>query len=300
MTAGIQKDSTQLAAPISESFDRSIPESDGLIELPAPTAWPMITAFGIALTAAGLVTHPAVSVVGLAIGLRGAVGWFREDLPVEHVEPVPVEPVAEPAKIVSASTRTVAHLKAGHGSHRVRIPVEVHPYSAGLIGGLIGGVAMAICACAYGLIAHGSIWYPINLLAGVAMPSLGRASAAELNSFNGMAFTVGFISHGVLSALVGLLFAVLLPMLPSRTAAFWGSIISPLMWTALVWATLRLINPLLNSRIDWMWFIASQVAFGMVTGYVVHHSKPVETMQTWPLAARAGIEAHMEDEEKEL
>ena len=28
-----------------------------------------------------------------------------------------------------------------------------------------------------------------------------------------------------------------------------------------------------------------------VTGYVVHHSKMVETMQTWPLAARAGIEA---------
>jgi hypothetical protein len=47
----------------------------------------------------------------------------------------------------------------------------------------------------------------------------------------------------------------------------------------------------LNARIDWIWFIASQVAFGLATGYVVHHSKMVETMQTWPLAARAGIEA---------
>jgi hypothetical protein len=54
---------------------------------------------------------------------------------------------------------------------------------------------------------------------------------------------------------------------------------------------LRLINPALNARIDWIWFIASQVAFGMVTGYIVHHSKMVETMQAWPLAARAGIEA---------
>jgi hypothetical protein len=300
MTGGAQTNSTQAATATSESLEPSVPESDRLIELPAPTAWPMITAFGITLMAAGLVTHPAISVVGLAVALRGAVGWFREDLPVEHVETVVVRPVAEHAKIISASSRTVQHLKAGHGSHRVRIPVEVHPYSAGLIGGLVGGVAMAICACAYGLIAHGSVWYPINLLAGVAIPSLGRASAAELNSFNKMAFTVGFISHGVISALVGLLFAVLLPMLPSRRAAFWGSLISPLMWTALVWASLRLINPLLNSRIDWMWFIASQIAFGMVTGYVVHHSKPVETMQTWPLAARAGIEAHIEDKEDKL
>jgi flagellar biosynthesis protein FliR len=84
---------------------------------------------------------------------------------------------------------------------------------------------------------------------------------------------------------------VLLPMLPSRRAAFWGSFISPVLWSALIWATLRLINPALNTRIDWIWFIISQIAFGLTTGYVVHHSKMVETMQTWPLAARAGIEA---------
>jgi hypothetical protein len=52
-----------------------------------------------------------------------------------------------------------------------------------------------------------------------------------------------------------------------------------------------LINPALNTRIDWIWFIASQVAYGMVTGYVVAHTKTVETVQTWPLAVRAGIEA---------
>ena len=80
-------------------------------------------------------------------------------------------------------------------------------------------------------------------------------------------------------------------MLPSRRAAFWGSLTTPLLWSALVWATLKLINPVLNARIDWGWFIASQVAFGLATGYVVHHTKTVETMQTWPLAARAGLEA---------
>jgi hypothetical protein len=29
----------------------------------------------------------------------------------------------------------------------------------------------------------------------------------------------------------------------------------------------------------------------MTAGYVIHHTETVETMQTWPLAARAGIEA---------
>jgi hypothetical protein len=264
--------------------------SQEMIEVPAPTAWPMITALGITLLAAGLVTHLVISLVGLVLALRGAVGWFREDLPVEHVERVPVRPAIERAQPVKASARTVAHLEAGRAGHRVRIPAEIHPYSSGLKGGIVGGVAMAIVACAYGLIAHGSIWYPINLLAAAAMPSLAQADVAQLKAFNGTAFIMALISHGLISLLVGLLFAVLLPMMPSRRAAFWGSLMSPLLWTALVWATLRLINPLLNARIDWLWFIASQIAFGMTTGYVIHHSKMVETMQTWPLAARAGLE----------
>jgi hypothetical protein len=264
--------------------------SQEVIEVPAPTAWPMITALGIALLAAGLVTHLVVSLVGLILALRGAVGWFREVLPTEKVELVPMQPAIERALPIKASTRTVAHLEAGQAGHRVRIPAEIHPYSSGLKGGIVGGVAMAIVACAYGLITHGSIWYPINLLAAAALPSLAQADVAQLAAFNGVAFIVALISHGAISLLVGLLFAVLLPMMPSRRAAFWGSLMSPLLWTALVWATLRLINPLLDARIDWLWFIASQVAFGMTTGYVIHHSKTVETMQTWPLAARAGLE----------
>lgn len=273
--------------------------SQELIEVPAPTAWPMITALGITLLAAGLVTHPVISLVGLVIALRGAVGWFREDLPVEHVEMVRMRAAIEHPQPVKVSARTVAHLQAGRAGHRVRIPAEIHPYSSGLKGGIVGGVAMAIVACAYGLIAHGSIWYPINLLAGAAMPSLAQADVAQLNEFNGAAFIMALIIHGMVSLLVGLLFAVLLPMLPSRRAAFWGSLISPIMWTALVWATLRFVNPVLDARIDWVWFIASQIAFGMTTGYIIHHSGTVETMQTWPLAARAGLETPGLLEEKE-
>jgi hypothetical protein len=260
------------------------------ISLPAPTAWPFITAAGLTLLAAGLVTQAVMSVVGLILAVRGAVGWFRDVLPVEQHELVRVRPLEQRARPIAPASRAVLQFQPGVAGHRVRIPAEIHPYSSGIKGGILGGIAMAIVACVYGVIAHRSIWYPINLLAAAAVPSLARADLAQLTAFNGTGFIVGLISHGVLSILVGVLFAVLLPMLPSRRAAFWGSFISPVLWSALIWATLRLINPALNARIDWIWFIASQIAFGMTTGYVVHHSKMVETMQTWPLAARAGIE----------
>jgi hypothetical protein len=263
----------------------------GTLAMPAPTAWPFVTALGITLLCAGLVTHPAVSVVGLVLALRGAVGWFREVLPTERHELMRVRPVEFRATPTQVFPRTVAHLTAGVAGHRVRIPAEIHPYSSGLKGGLVGGTAMAMVACAYGLVAYRSVWYPINLLAAAALPSLANADLAQLTAFNSTAFVMAVIIHGVMSLLVGLLFAVLLPMLPSRRTAFWSSLFSPLLWSALIWVTLRLINPALDARIDWFWFIASQLAFGMTAGYVIHHTETVETMQTWPLAARAGIEA---------
>ena len=272
----------------SEQKHEQVP---GNVTLPAPTAWPFVTAFGLALLAAGLVTQAVISVVGLILAVRGAVGWFRDVLPVEQHEWVRLRPLEQRARPITPAPRAVRQLQPGVAGHRVRIPAEIHPYSSGIKGGIVGGVAMAVVACVYGVIAHRSIWYPINLLAAAAVPSLARADLAQLTAFNGTGFIVGLISHGVFSILVGLLFAVLLPMLPSRRAAFWGSLIAPLLWSALIWANLHLINPALNARIDWLWFIASQVAFGMTAGYVVHHSEMVETMQAWPLAARAGIEA---------
>jgi hypothetical protein len=272
----------------AEQKEEQVP---GNVMLPAPTAWPFVTALGIALLAAGLVTQAVISLVGLLLAVRGAVGWFRDVLPVEQHETVRVRPLERRARAIVPTPRAVAQLTPGVAGHRVRIPEEIHPYSSGIKGGIVGAIAMALVACVYGVIAYRSIWYPINLLAAAAVPSLAQADVAQLVAFNRTGFIVALISHGLFSILVGLLFAVLLPMLPTRRAAFWSSFISPLMWSALIWATLRLINPALNARIDWIWFIASQIAFGMTTGYVVHHSKMVQTMQTWPLAARAGIEA---------
>jgi len=262
--------------------------SGNVVEVPAPTPWPLVTAFGLTLIFAGLVTSLAVSVVGLLVLLRGAVGWFRNVLPVPQEELVEVDLRAAP---VPRSNRRVDHLQPGAEGHRVFIPVEVHPYSAGLFAGAVGGVGMAIIACLYGLAAQGSIWYPINLLAASAMPSLTNAGPEVLKSFQASGFIVALIIHIIVSLFVGLLFAAILPMMPSRFTAFWGSFLAPVLWTALIASTLKLINPALNSKIAWGWFIASQIAYGLIAGYIVAHSKWVETSQAWPLAARAGVEA---------
>ncbi|MBO0861287.1 MAG: hypothetical protein J2P21_22920 [Chloracidobacterium sp.] len=270
-----------------EKKDR-VPEA---IEMPAPTAWPMITAFGLALLLTGLVTSLAVSVVGLILATRGAVGWFRDVLPIEKHELIPALPIEHRAQPVKVSPRSVTPLIAGEAGHRVHIPARIHPYTSGIKGGIAGGVAMAFIACAYGLVAYGSVWYPINLLAASALPSMAGADLSRLKAFDPPALILAVVIHGALSILVGLLFAVLLPMLPSRRHAFLGSIFAPLLWSALVWSTLDIVNPTLNARIDWGWFVTSQVAFGLVAGYIVHHSETVETMQSWPLAARAGLRA---------
>ena len=122
---------------------------------------------------------------------------------------------------VQTRLHAVAHLRLGERGHRVRIPAEIHPYSAGIKGGIVGGIAMAIVAVAYGIIAHGSPWYPINLLAAAALPMPSQMRLEELTAFHALALIIALVSHAVLSLLVGLLYAAMLPMLP-RHPAFWG------------------------------------------------------------------------------
>ena len=265
------------------------------VAMPAPTAWPLVTAVGIALLFAGLVTHFAVSAVGLLILLRGAVGWWREVLPHEKHENVPL---LEEYRAIKPSPRTVTRLKVGTGDHRVHIPAEIHPYSAGLKGGLAGGVAMAVVATVFGLISQGSIWYPINLLAAGVMPSLANATIEQLKEFNSTALMAGLAMHAAVSPLVGILYAVLLPMFPRRFG-IWSGLVVPVLWSGLIAAALEIINPAMNARIDWRWFVASQVAFGLAAAYVVARTTRIATMQSWSLGARMGIEGGIEHQDEE-
>jgi hypothetical protein len=263
---------------------RNQPENG--IVLPAPTAWPMVLACGITLLGAGYLMHPMLAVVGVAAVLLGCAGWFSEVLPVEQEEIVPVLEQAQ----VTPSSRAVLALRVGANGHRMRLPLEVYPYSVGLKAGLAGGAAMAIVGCLFGVLTHGSIWYPINLMAAAGSAALTQASTAELARFSPGGLILASVAHLSLSVLVGVFYAALLPMF-SRRPILTAGLIIPAMMSGITWALLRAVNPLLNQRIEWTWFIASQVAFGVVAGWVVSRSERIATAQALPLAVRAGFEA---------
>jgi hypothetical protein len=149
---------------------------------------------------------------------------------------------------------------------------------------------MAALACGYGLVKADSVWYPINLLAAVVHAQAVKFESADLNAFHLDSFAIAVGVHGFTSTLVGLLYGAMLPMFPRRPILL-GGVVVPVLWSGLLYPTLNLVNPLLASRIDWFWFIASQMAFGIVAGAIVVQQSPILTLENIPFAVRAGIEA---------
>ena len=260
----------------------NVKETNSIL-VPAPTAWPFMLALGITLILSGVVIHAVVSIVGAVVLLGSSIGWWFDVLPLQKEELVPVTPDDH----VATSSLTVDHLAVGH---RVLLPLETHPYWSGVWGGLAGAVAMAVVATLFGLISQGSIWYPINLLGAGVIRSLAEAPVAQLRSFSAEGLIAATLMHGLISLLVGLLYAISLPMFP-RGATWRSGLVTPLLWSGLVASTLGLINPTLNARIDWTWFVGSQIAFGLAASQVIARTTKIATLQNVPLVERAGIEA---------
>jgi hypothetical protein len=283
---------------MSMDTETGVPSSH-VVHLPAPTAWPIVLALGITLLFAGLVTSWAISLLGLILMVCASVGWFQNVLPHERHEDVAV--ITEIVEIKSTRTQ-VARLPAVEG-HRKILPLERYTLDAGIQGGIAGGIAMIAPATLYGLIRYHSLWYAPNLLAAMAIPDWAEKSIAFLSAFHLEGLLMAGVVHALASILVGLLYGAILPMFPRKpilTAGF----LAPLFWTGLLYAGLAAANPILNQRIDWLWFVLSQIAFGLVAGFVVNLHVRVRTpqFQERPFAQRAGLisqgliaEAHDED-----
>jgi len=270
----------------AELFNQNGERATDTIKVPASTAWPIVLAFGITLLFAGLVTSEAVSILGAIIAVAGAVGWFRDVLPQEAHESVAA---VQQVPGVTTMRREVARIEIARELRRAWLPVEVHPISAGVKGGLAGSIAMALLAMLYGVLHQKSVWYPINLLAAGFFPVMAETTA-DLAAFHLSAFLIALLIHVITSLLVGLVYGATLPML-SRRPILLGGVIAPLVWSGLIHSILGIINPVLNQRIDWLWFVASQVGFGIVAGIVVSRQDLTRTWQPLPLALRLGFEA---------
>jgi hypothetical protein len=267
------------------------------VQMPSPTAWPVMLAFGVTLGAAGLVTNIAVTIVGAVFVLAACVGWFGQVLPREAHVSVPAFP---DDVVCSTERRRVQHIYV-NARHRSYLPIETYPIKAGVKGGIAGGIAMIVPAMLYGLLAEHSIWYPVNLLGGAGVAHWRNPSLADIAAFHWQGLIVAAIIHISASLLVGLLYGAMLPMLPRRPVLL-GGIVAPLLWTGLLHSAMGIINPALDAHIAWGWFIASQIFFGVVAGLVVARAERIQTVASLPLAARLGVETpglmHSQDEEK--
>jgi hypothetical protein len=257
-----------------------------LVQLPSPTAWPIVLAFGVTLGFAGLVTSGGVTILGVILAISACIGWFRQVLPHESLETVPVH--FHP-KTIATTGKHVEHIQVREW-HRARLPIEIYPVRSGIKGGIAGGIAMILPALIYGLIAQHSIWYPVNLLGGAGVAHWRNPSTADIAAFHWQGLIVATIIHATTCLLVGLLYGAMLPMLPRRPVLL-GGIVAPLLWTGLLHSTMGIINPALDQRIVWGWFLVSQVTFGIVAGLVVAREGCILTAQSVPVAARLGIEA---------
>jgi hypothetical protein len=257
-----------------------------IVHLPSPTVWPMVLALGIALICAGLVTNIAIGLLGCLLAVCGGVGWFFQVLPHESHVDVPVTVVE--VRIFSAR-KAMEHLPV-NAMHRKILPIETFHISTGIKGGIAGGLAMVIPAALFSLIRYHSIWYAANLLAAGGFVSWIGASDAFLSHFHLQGLLAAIGIHGVTSLLVGLLYGAMLPMYPKYPIVTAGLVV-PLLFTGILHSALGVVSPILNQRIDWFWFVLSQVTFGLVCGFVVNLQAKVRTEQfrALPFAVRAGI-----------
>ena len=198
------------------------------VVLPAPTAYPMALSVGVTLLFAGLLTHVAISLLGAVVMVVSAVGWFREVLPHEQHEAVPLEPEPPPV----AASRAAGGASRGWRARAPRPPPDRDLSGVGRPERRAGrkrgdGRALAIL---YGLIFYRSPWYPINLLAGAVYGQGTSFSTEVIAAFHLTPFVIASVIHLVTSALVGLLYGVMLPMFPRRPILL-GGIIAPVMWT---------------------------------------------------------------------
>src|SRR5260370_13310257 len=123
----------QLTPPPEEAAQHSV-------EMPRPTVAPLVLALGLALLAAGVILGLGFLVVGAAVVVAGLGIWIAQFLPGQgHVH----EPLAEPARRaqpVTGAPGGVERLREGLPGYRLRLPQDVHPISAGVKGGIVGGL----------------------------------------------------------------------------------------------------------------------------------------------------------------
>jgi hypothetical protein len=244
------------------------------VEMPRPTVAPLVLVFGLTLLVAGLPLGLGFLVVGVVVAVVGLGIWIAQLLPGRGHVHEPLVEAARRAQPVTGAPGGVEQLREGLPGYRLRLPQHVHPISAGLKGGIFGGVVMPVPALLWGIFSGHGLWYPVNLLAGMVLPGVGNMQPSELAQRHLSLLLVAVVIHVVLSVVIGLIYGVLLPTLPSvpRPIA-WGGLLMPILWTGVSYVAMQVVNPALTEKVSWPWFIVSQFVFGITMPAVVLGAK---------------------------
>ena len=268
---------------------------DAGVNLPAGTSAPLYLALGLALLLVSLVTSAFFAYAGALVFLWAAVGWWQEMFPLEKKEFVSA-PAGDEEAPAGAIPRRVMDISAGDDRHRARLPLEYHPYAAGLKGGLVAGIVMAVAAAAHGVIFEGDLWHPFQGFARIVLPLFDISVPGPGAGLGWGIIAAAGLVHVLFSLLLGVVYASLLPMFPGHPR-FWGGLAGPLLWSGAGFLCIELVEPWVVTQIDWPAFVFLQVVFGTTAGEVISRSTPVQTLQSYPLAARAGLEVGKEEDE---
>ncbi len=239
------------------------------VTIPGPTIAPFVLALGLVTLAVGMATRPAFLWVGASIFFVGLATWVAHLLPGRGHVAVPLETHPLPALGQQKSLR-VSHLEKGRPGYRLRLPEKIHPISAGVRGGIAGGLVMTVPALLYGILSGHGVWYPVNLLTGMVLPGIEKMSEAQLSQFDAMLAGLAIGIHAVMSVVIGLTYGVLMPTLPPIPKPMaWGALLMPVMWTAVTFGAMQFVDPVLAREVDWPWFIVSQFVFGLAVAVAV-------------------------------
>jgi hypothetical protein len=261
----------------------------GSVEMPKPTVAPMVLSLGMILLAAGVVLGLGFLIVGGVVLVLGLGLWIASLLPGRgHFHEALVEPEKR-AKPVVGAEGLVEQMRAGRPGYRMQMPEKVHPISAGVRGGILGGLVIPVPALIYGLVSGHGIWYPVNLLAGMVMPGVDKLTVPELERFYPSLLIAGIVIHVSISIAFGLMYGVLLPTLPSIPKPIaWGGLLMPLLWTAVSFSLMAIVNPALQKGVDWPSFVVSQFIFGIVAALTVAQARGLSPLVAGTLGGIVG------------
>ena len=264
-------------------------ESTASVEVPRPTVAPLVLSLGIVLLTSAAIFGLAFLVVGGVVLVAGMGLWVVSLIPGRghmHEEVAAIDRLPRP---VTSERPHVERLLPSTPGYRVQLPQKVQPISAGVKGGLVGGLVMPVPALIYSLLNGHGIWYPLNLLAGMLLPGVEDMSVKELEQFHLSLFVSGIVIHAMMVLVLGLIYGVLLPTLPDIPGeAAWGGLLMPLLWSGISFIAMGVVNPAVQKGVSWPWFMMSQFVFGVVAAIIVHRTRYLGALRAGVIGGAIG------------